>query len=63
VPLASLRKAVNQPTARMELIITLAEQLLGEDFTLTGRNLVSLGLQGLSVSQFVYFAETGQKLA
>jgi hypothetical protein len=47
----------------MELIITLAEQLLGEDFTLTGRNLVSLGLQGLSVSQFVYFAETGQKLA
>jgi opine dehydrogenase len=61
VPLVSMGKAVNQPTAKMELIIRLAEQLLGEDFTLTGRNLASLGLQGLSVPQIVQYAETGRK--
>ena len=61
VPLVSLGKAVNQPAAKMELIISLAEQLLGEDFTVTGRNLVNLGLKDLSVSQIVHYAETGDK--
>ena len=61
VPLVSLGKAVDQPVAKMELIIQLAEQLLGEDFTMSGRNSASLGLQGLSVSQIVRYAETGRK--
>lgn len=59
VPLVALGKSVGQPAAKMELIISLAEQLMGEDFTGTGRNLASLGLQDLSVAQIVHYAETG----
>jgi opine dehydrogenase len=61
VPLVSLGKAVGQPTEKMELIIHLAEQLLGENFSRTGRNLATLGLQGLSLAQIVRYAESGLK--
>jgi opine dehydrogenase len=63
VPLVSLGKAVGQTTVKMELIISLAEQLMGEDFTGTGRTLASLGLQDLSVAQIVQYAQTGRKAA
>ena len=61
VPLVSLGKAVSCSTEKMELTIHLAEQLLGEDFVGAGRNLATLGLQGLSVAQIVRFAESGRK--
>ncbi len=44
VPLVSLGKAVDRPVAKMELIIQLAEQLLGEDFTMSGRKSRQLGI-------------------
>ena len=61
VPLVSLGNAVSCSTNKMELTIHLAEQLLGEDFSGAGRNLATLGLQGLSVAQIVRFAESGRK--
>lgn len=61
VPLASLGRAFGLQVERMETTIRLAELMLDEDFTSSGRTLENLGLAGMGPKEILHFAETGSK--
>jgi len=61
VPMASLGRALNLPVERIETTIRLGELLLNEDLTTSGRTLKNLGLEGMSSTEIVQFAEFGSQ--
>jgi opine dehydrogenase len=62
VPLASFGHALGLRVERMETTIRLAELMLDEDFTSSGRTLENLGLAGMGPKEILDFAETGAKI-
>ncbi len=61
VPLVSLGKQLGVGVDKMELVIRLAEQLTGEDFTTCGRTMKNLRMEGMTASEIMAYAITGIK--
>lgn len=61
VAISSLGKLLDVNTDRIDLIISLSEKMLDEDFRSNSRNVENLGLSGLSKEQIMNFAVTGEK--
>ena len=57
VPMAALGKAAGVDVSKIELVISMGEHLLGEDFQAQGRSLKRLGLDGLSVTKICALIE------
>ena len=51
VPIGELGKSVNVSTPVINLIISLANTILGKDFITMGRNLKTMGIEGLQVEE------------
>lgn len=63
VPMIELAGLRNVNVEHMQLVARFGELLLGEDFSATERTLQSLGLNGLTPSEFDHFIETGERLS
>lgn len=63
VPFVAVGRLLGMPVAKMQLVIDLCEQMLGEDFTHceSARSLDKLGLAGMNAEQIVNYARTGKK--
>jgi len=61
VTLMSIGKMLGVPVERMELLIKLAEFILKEDLTKTGRTIEKIGLAGMSSEQIMKYVRTGIK--
>jgi len=61
VAISSLAKQLNIKTERIDLIISLGEKMLNEDFRIDSRNAKNLGLEGMTSEQIMNFAITGEK--
>jgi opine dehydrogenase len=59
VPMVSLGNMLGVEVSRMETIIRLAEHVLGEDLTSGGRTVANLGLKGMTLSEILYYLQTG----
>lgn len=62
VPISSMAKQLNIETPYIDSIIGLAQLITGKDFWNMGRTSERLGLDGLSVEEIHYFAQTGVKV-
>ncbi len=60
VPMVSMGNALGIEVNRMENVISLAEFLLEQDLTSTGRTMERLGLAGRSIADILEFVETGK---
>lgn len=61
VPFIELGKMVNLPTIHMETAATMGQLLLGRSLMEGARTLENLGVEGLSVDEFLEFVQTGRK--
>lgn len=63
VPIASIAEELGIDTPAIDTIIRLANIITGENFIEKGRTVEKLGLKGLSASQIIEFAQTGDLAA
>lgn len=61
VPISELGRIAGVETPNIDAVIQLVSTLYGEDYRETGRNVKSLGLEGLSKEDVVYYFATGNK--
>jgi opine dehydrogenase len=59
VPLSELAKIAGTPTPAMDALISLASIIHRRDYRREGRNLASLGLEGMDKKALREFVETG----
>lgn len=61
VPFVALGKLLQLPTARMEVIIEMAQLVLDRDLMTHARTLENLGIDDMTAEEFLQYVQTGQR--